>query len=60
MEEAEFFNEIFFHVEDHLNFQQGNLIKCSVVVETLQAMIELDEIIFELSEHYIVSLNMGT
>ncbi|WP_366871003.1 malate synthase A [Gracilimonas sp.] len=49
--EAEFWKDIFQYAEDKLPSIRPNVIKASVCVETLPAVFELDEIIYELREH---------
>jgi malate synthase len=58
MEEGEFYATVFEASEEYLNVPLYSTIKCSLVVENLQALVELDEIVFSL-RNYIVSLNTG-
>jgi malate synthase len=55
--EARWWNEVFTFAEDYLNVDHGTF-KATVLVETITASFQLDEIIFELKEH-IVGLNCG-
>ncbi|QRM90067.1 malate synthase A [Lacinutrix sp. WUR7] len=55
--EARWWNEVFTFAEDYLNVPQGTF-KATVLVETITASFQLDEIIYELKEH-IVGLNCG-
>lgn len=55
--EARWWNEVIDFTEDYLGMQRGT-IKITVLVETITASFQLDEIIFELKEH-IVGLNCG-
>src|SRR3954471_16745435 len=55
--EARLWNEIFVHAQDALNIARGT-IKVTVLIETLPAAFEMDEILFELREH-IAGLNCG-
>jgi malate synthase len=55
--EAEFWNDCFIHVQERLGIPRGT-IKATVLIETLPAAFEMDEILFALREH-IVGLNCG-
>ena len=55
--EARLWNEIFVHAQSALQIPAGT-IKVTVLIETLPAAFEMDEILFELREH-IVGLNCG-
>jgi malate synthase len=55
--EARLWNEIFVHAQAALQIPTGT-IKATVLIETLPAAFEMDEILFELREH-IVGLNCG-
>lgn len=56
-EEARWWNEVFIFSQDYLGLKQGT-IKATVLIETITASFQLDEIIFELKEH-IAGLNCG-
>jgi malate synthase len=55
--EARLWNEVFVHAQDALKIPIGT-IKVTVLIETLPAAFEMDEILFELKDH-IVGLNCG-
>jgi malate synthase len=55
--EARLWNEVFLHAEKTLGLPVGT-IKATVLIETLPAAFEMDEILFELKEHSI-GLNCG-
>src|SRR3954466_497574 len=55
--EARLWNEIFVHAQAALNIARGT-IKVTVLIETLPAAFEMDEILFGLREH-IAGLNCG-
>lgn len=55
--EARLWAEVFRYAEDALGLQRGT-IKCTVLIETILAAFEIDEILHELKEH-IVGLNCG-
>ncbi|WP_452231235.1 malate synthase A [Lacinutrix sp. MEBiC02404] len=55
--EARWWNEVFVFAQEYLNVSQGTF-KATVLVETITASFQLDEIIYELKEH-IVGLNCG-
>jgi malate synthase len=55
--EARLWNEIFVHAQDALKIPRGT-IKVTVLIETLPAAFEMDEILFELRDH-IAGLNCG-
>lgn len=55
--EARWWNDVIDFTEDYLGMQRGT-IKTTVLIETITASFQLDEIIFELKEH-IVGLNCG-
>ena len=56
-QEARWWNEVFEFSQAYLGISQGT-IKATVLIETLTASFELDEIIYELKEH-IAGLNCG-
>ena len=55
--EARLWNEVFVHAETALGLPAGS-IKATVLIETLPAAFEMDEILYELKDH-IVGLNCG-
>ena len=55
--EARLWNDIFVHAQEKLGLKTGT-IKATVLIETLPAAFEMDEILFELKDH-IVGLNCG-
>ncbi len=55
--EARLWNDVFVQAQEALGLPQGT-IKVTVLIETLPAAFEMDEILFELREH-IVGLNCG-
>src|SRR5580765_7954202 len=55
--EARLWNDIFLHAQSALQIPAGT-IKVTVLIETLPAAFEMDEILFELRDH-IVGLNCG-
>jgi malate synthase len=55
--EARLWAEVFRFAEDTLGLERGT-IKCTVLIETILAAFEIDEILYELREH-IVGLNCG-
>ncbi len=55
--EARLWNEIFLHAQSALGIPAGT-IKVTVLIETLPAAFEMDEILFELKDH-IAGLNCG-
>ncbi len=55
--EARLWNEVFAFAEGKLSFAVGTL-KATVLIETLPAAFEMDEILYELRDH-IVGLNCG-
>ncbi len=55
--EARLWNEVFSHAEAALGVPNGSL-KATVLIETLPAAFEMDEILYELRDH-IVGLNCG-
>jgi malate synthase len=55
--EARFWNEVFNFSQDYLDIPQGT-IRATVLIETLPAAFEMDEILFELREH-AAGLNAG-
>jgi malate synthase len=55
--EARLWNDVFDVAEDHLGLQRGT-IKATVLIETLPAAFEMDEILYELREHS-AGLNAG-
>ncbi|MCP3031335.1 malate synthase A [Halobacillus sp. A1] len=56
-EEAKLWNEIFIEAQNYLKIPQGT-IKATVLLETLPAAFEMDEILYELKEHS-AGLNCG-
>jgi malate synthase len=55
--EARLWNQVFDYAEDELGLSRGS-IKATVLIETVLAAFEMDEILYELREH-IVGLNAG-
>ena len=55
--EARWWNEVFEFAQEYLGVQNGTF-KATVLIETITASFQLDEIIFELRDH-IVGLNCG-
>jgi len=55
--EARWWNEVFDFTENYLEMKAGS-IKATVLIETITASFQLDEIIYELKDH-IVGLNCG-
>src|SRR3954464_9551357 len=55
--EARLWNDIFVHAQQALNIPSGT-IKVTVLIETLPAAFEMDEILYELREH-VAGLNAG-
>jgi malate synthase len=55
--EARWWNEVFTFAQDYLKVEKGTF-KATVLVETITASFQLDEIIYELKDH-IVGLNCG-
>ncbi len=55
--EARWWNAVFVFAQNYLNIPEGTF-KATVLVETITASFQLDEIIFELKDH-IVGLNCG-
>jgi malate synthase len=55
--EARFWALVFSHAEEVLGLERGT-IRCTVLIETLPATFELDEILYELRD-YAVGLNCG-
>jgi malate synthase len=55
--EARLWNDVFTFAEDTLGVPQGT-IRCTVLIETILAAFEMDEILYELREHSI-GLNAG-
>lgn len=55
--EARLWNQVFKFSQEYLNIPEGT-IKCTVLIETITASHQLDEIIYELKDH-IVGLNCG-
>ncbi len=56
-QEARLWNEVFEFSESRLGLSHGT-IKCTVLIETILAAFEIDEILYELKD-YIVGLNCG-
>ncbi len=57
LEEARFWNEVFLYTQDRIGLEKGT-IKATVLIETLTAAFEMDEIVWELRDH-ICGLNCG-
>lgn len=55
--EARWWNEVFVFAQNYLGIQQGT-IKATVLIETITASFQIDEILFELKEHS-AGLNCG-
>jgi malate synthase len=55
--EARLWNEVFVHAQQQLGIPQG-AIKVTVLIETLPAAFEMDEILYELKDH-MAGLNCG-
>ncbi|EOU2550176.1 malate synthase A [Vibrio parahaemolyticus] len=55
--EAKWWSEVFHFTEEYFGLETGT-IKATVLIETLSAVFEMDEILFSLKEH-IVGLNCG-
>ena len=55
--EARLWNDVFSFAEDHLGLQRSAL-RCTVLIETLPAAFEMDEILYEMRDH-IIGLNCG-
>lgn len=55
--EARWWNDVFVFAQDYLGIPQGT-IKATVLIETITASFQIDEIIYELKEH-IAGLNCG-
>jgi len=55
--EARLWNQVFDYAEDELRLERGS-IKATVLIETVLAAFEMDEILYELRDH-IVGLNAG-
>ncbi|UUM30058.1 malate synthase A [Vibrio japonicus] len=55
--EAQWWSDLFHYTEDYFGLDTGT-IKATVLIETLPAVFEMDEILFSLKEH-IVGLNCG-
>jgi malate synthase len=55
--EARLWNDVFVEAQNALNIPVGSF-KCTVLIETLPAAFEMDEILYELKDH-IVGLNCG-
>jgi malate synthase len=55
--EARLWNDVFVEAQNYLNIPQGT-IKATVLIETILAAYEMEEIIFELKEH-LAGLNAG-
>ncbi len=56
-EEAELWNKVFVEAQDYLGIPQGS-IKATVLIETIGAAFQMDEIIYALSNH-MAGLNAG-
>ena len=56
-QEAKWWSDVFHFTEDYFGLDTGT-IKATVLIETLPAVFEMDEILFSLKEH-IVGLNCG-
>jgi malate synthase len=55
--EARWWNDVFIHAQDSIGIDRGT-IKATVLIETIPAAFEMDEILFELKEHS-AGLNAG-
>ncbi len=55
--EARLWNDVFVHAQDQIGIPQGS-IKATVLIETILAAFEMDEILYELREHS-AGLNAG-
>lgn len=55
--EARFWNEVFTYAQERMGLEHGT-IKATVLIETLPAAFEMDEIVWELRDH-IAGLNCG-
>lgn len=55
--EARLWNDVFVYAQNYLGISQGT-IKATVLIETIVAAFEMDEILYELKDH-IVGLNCG-
>jgi malate synthase len=55
--EARLWNDVFMHAEDALGVPRGS-IKATVLIETILAAFEMDEILYELRDH-VTGLNCG-
>lgn len=55
--EARWWNDVFIFAQDYLKIPQGS-IKATVLIETITASFQIDEIIYELKEH-MAGLNCG-
>ncbi|HLI55189.1 MAG TPA: malate synthase A [Acidimicrobiales bacterium] len=55
--EARLWNDVFCHAEDALKLDRGS-IRATVLIETITAAFEMDEILYELREH-VCGLNAG-
>jgi malate synthase len=55
--EARLWNDVFIHAQDALGIPQGT-IKATVLIETITATFQMEEILFELKEHSL-GLNCG-
>ncbi|MBX3479961.1 MAG: malate synthase A [Caulobacter sp.] len=56
-EEARWWNEVFLFAQERFEVPEGT-IKATVLIETLPAVFEMDEILFELRDH-VAALNCG-
>ena len=56
-EEARWWNEVFVHAQNHVGIPAGT-IKATMLIETLPAVFEMDELLFELKDH-AAALNCG-
>ncbi len=56
-EEARWWNDLLFSIEDTLGISPGK-IKVTLLVETLPAAFQMEEILFEIKEH-IIGMNVG-
>ena len=48
--EARLWNDVFVFAQDYLNVPQGS-VKATVLIETILATFEMDEILYELKDH---------
>lgn len=56
-EEAKWWNDLLFSIEEELGLKPGTL-KVTLLIETLPAAFQMEEILFEMKEH-IIGMNVG-